>query len=138
MSEITLLVTNSQIESLMRLTRKDFPKESCSLLLGRISNNNYHVKEIKKMENVANSEYSFQMHPDELMKAYQWASYKALNVIGIYHSHLNGSRPSETDLLYMEINPVIWLIYEFSGSTYKAFILMRENLEEVKIKIFKE
>ena len=52
MSEITLQVTENQIDSLIRSTKEDFPNESCSLLLGSIVDDEYHVKVLKKMENI--------------------------------------------------------------------------------------
>ena len=137
-SEITLLVTESQINSLISSTKEDLPNESCSLLLGNIVNCEYRVNVLKRMNNMAHSEYSFNMDPDELIKAYQWASNKELDVIGIYHSHLDGARPSSTDLTFMQINPVVWLIYELSSSRFRAFILVHKTLEEVKIKISKD
>jgi len=138
MSNLSLLVTENQIDTLARFAREDFPNESCSLLLGNIVNNEYCVKMIKRMENMAHSEYSFNMDPDELMKAYQWASANELNVVGVFHSHLVGSHPSNTDLTFMKINPVIWLIYEVSSSTYRAHLLVENSLEEIKIEISKD
>ena len=137
MSEITLLVTQNQIDSLIRSTKEELPNESCSLLLGSIVDDQYHVKVLKKMENKAHSEYSFHMDSDELMKVYKWASDNGLDVIGVYHSHLEGSNPSDTDLTFMMINPVIWLIYDVSKSTYRAFLLVQDSLKEIKIKISK-
>ena len=135
MSEIRLLLTENQINNLISSTKEDLPNESCSLLLGNILDCEYRVKVLKRMNNLAHSEYSFNMDPDELMKVYQWASKKELDVIGIYHSHLDGSNPSATDLTFMRINPVIWLIYELSGSIFRAFIIVQDKLKEVKIKI---
>lgn len=137
MSEITLLITENQINSLISSTKEDLPNESCSLLLGNIVDYEYRVKVLKRMNNIADSENSFNMDPDELIKVYQWASCKELDVIGVYHSHLNGARPSATDLSFMRINPVIWLIYELSGSKFRAFMLVQDNLKEVNIKISK-
>lgn len=135
MSEIRLLLTENQINNLISSTKEDLPNESCSLLLGNILDCEYRVKVLKRMNNLARSEYSFNMDPDELMKVYQWASKKELDVIGIYHSHLDGSNPSATDLTFMRINPVVWLIYELSGSIFRAFIIVQDKLKEVKIKI---
>jgi [CysO sulfur-carrier protein]-S-L-cysteine hydrolase len=137
MSEITLLITENQINSLISSTKEDLPNESCSLLLGNIVDCEYRVKVLKRMNNIAHSENSFNMEPDELIKVYQWASSKELDVIGVYHSHLDGGRPSATDVSFMRINPVIWLIYELSGSRFRAFMLVQDNLKEVKIKISK-
>jgi proteasome lid subunit RPN8/RPN11 len=138
MTEITLLMTENQINSIVHSTREDLPNESCSLLLGKMVGDEYNVKVLKKMNNIANSQYSFNMDPDELMKVYQSASNEGLDIIGIYHSHLVGSRPSSTDLSYMRINPVIWLIYELSNSRFKAYMLIDDNLTEVKIKVSTE
>jgi len=139
MPEISLSVTENQIDSLIRLTKEYLPNESCCLLLGRIVNDNeYCVEQVKIMENKTHSEYSFQMDPDELMEVYQWASDNSLDIVGVYHSHLDGSAPSSTDLIFMKLNPVIWLIYEVSGSRFRAFTLVQDILKEVKIKISRE
>ena len=139
MPEISLSVTENQIDSLIRLTKEYLPNESCCLLLGRIVNDNeYCVEQVKIMENKTHSEYSFQMDPDELMEVYQWASNNSLDIVGVYHSHLDGSAPSSTDLIFMKLNPVIWLIYEVSGLRFRAFTLVQDILKEVKIKISRE
>ncbi|HEX7274111.1 MAG TPA: M67 family metallopeptidase [Nitrososphaeraceae archaeon] len=138
MSDIALLITETQMDELARFTKEDFPHESCSLLLGNIVDNKYHVKVLKRMENVEHSEISFNIDPDELIKVYQWASDNGLNVIGIFHSHLVGTNPSSTDLTFMKINPVIWLIYEVSTSTYKAFLLIQDSPQEIRVEISKD
>ena len=139
MPEISLSVTENQIDSLIRLTKEDLANESCCLLLGHIVNDNeYCVEQVKIMENKTHSEYSFQMDPDELMEVYQWASNNSLDIVGVYHSHLDGSAPSSTDLIFMKLNPVIWLIYEVSGSRFRAFTLVQDILKEVKVKISRE
>lgn len=135
---MVLLITETQMDELARFTKEDYPHESCSLLLGNIVDNEYRVKVLKRMENITHSEISFNIDPDELMKVYHWASDNGLNVIGIFHSHLVGTNPSSTDLTFMKINPVIWLIYEVSTSTYKAFLLSQDSLEEIKIEISKD
>lgn len=137
MSEITLLITEKQINSLISSTKEYLPYESCFLLLGNIVDLEYRVSVIKNMDNIANSEYSFIMDPDQIIKIYQWASNNELEVIGVYHSHLDGARPSSTDVIFMQINELIWLIYEVSSSIFKAFILENEILKEVEIKISK-
>lgn len=137
MSEVRLLVTEKQINSLISSTKEYLPYESCFLLLGNIVDLEYRVSVLKNMENIANSEYSFIMDPDQIIKVYQWASNNELEVIGVYHSHLDGARPSSTDVIFMQINELIWLIYEVSSSKFKAFILDNETLKEVEIKISK-
>jgi [CysO sulfur-carrier protein]-S-L-cysteine hydrolase len=137
LSEISLLVTEKQINSLISSTKEYLPYESCFLLLGNIVDLEYRVSVLKNMDNIANSEYSFIMDPDQIIKVYQWASNNKLEVIGVYHSHLDGARPSSTDVIFMQINELIWLIYEVSRSKFKAFILENETLKEVEIKISK-
>ena len=137
MSEVKLLVTEKQINSLISSTKEYLPYESCFLLLGNIVDLEYRVSVLKNMENIANSEYSFIMDPDQIIKVYQWASNNELEVIGVYHSHLDGARPSSTDVIFMQINELIWLIYEVSSSKFKAFILENETVKEVEIKISK-
>ena len=74
------------------------------------------------MTNADRSPYSFSIEPSELLRAYDEAEKNGLQVIGIYHSHPGKSSPSATDRKYMELNPVVWLIYSTTEERFSAFI----------------
>jgi proteasome lid subunit RPN8/RPN11 len=77
------------------------------------------------------------MSGTDLVNAYEYSSGRALDVIGIFHSHIYGIRPSKKDIRFMEINPVIWLIYSVSDFRFGAYII-EDSIKEVSIKVIKD
>lgn len=129
--EITLL--QNQIEILKKHAEGCAPNESCAILFGKISDGRYLVKEIFPTKNIENSPYSFTVSAEELIKAYETAEKKSLDVIAIFHSHPDSAAyPSSTDKKFMEANPVPWIIYSNSNNELNAYIL---ELDIVPLKI---
>ncbi len=126
--EISLAPT--QIEQLARLARSSLPNESCAFLLGK----NDRVVEILAMQNADQSAISFSIEPQEVLRAYDVAESKKLQVIGIFHSHPARPAPSNTDKKFMEINPVVWLIYSTTEQEFKAYVY-DSDVREVAVKI---
>ena len=126
--EISLAPT--QIEQLTRLARSSLPNESCAFLLGK----NDRVVEILAMQNADQSAISFSIEPQEVLRAYDVAESKKLQVIGIFHSHPARPAPSNTDKKFMEINPVVWLIYSTTEQKFKAYVY-DSDVREVAVKI---
>jgi proteasome lid subunit RPN8/RPN11 len=119
-----------QIEQLTSLAIGSLPNESCAFLLGK----NDSVVEILPMQNADESAMSFSIEPQEVLRAYDLAESKKLRVIGIFHSHPAGPAPSSTDRKFMEINPVVWLIYSTTEEEFKAFVY-DSDVNEVAVKI---
>ena len=126
--EISLAPT--QIEQLTRLARSSLPNESCAFLLGK----NDRVVEILAMQNADQSAISFSIEPQDVLRAYDVAESKKLQVIGIFHSHPARPAPSNTDKKFMEINPVVWLIYSTTEQEFKAYFY-DSDVREVAVKI---
>lgn len=126
--EISL--TAGQIERLASLAKDALPNESCAFLLGR----NDRVVEILPMRNADESAVTFSIEPQELLRAYDLAEGKKLQVIGIFHSHPARPVPSSTDRKFMEINPVVWLIYSTTEQKFKAYVY-DSDVSEVAVKI---
>ena len=126
--EISLAPT--QIEQLTRLARSSLPNESCAFLLGKKD----RVVEILAMQNADQSAISFSIEPQEVLRAYNVAESKKLQVIGIFHSHPARPAPSNTDKKFMEINPVVWLIYSTTEQKFKAYV-HDSDVREVAVKI---
>jgi proteasome lid subunit RPN8/RPN11 len=113
-----IFLTAGQVDELTSLARRSLPNESCAFLLGK----NEMVIEILPMRNSEESAVSFGIEPQEVLDAYHLAESKELQVIGIFHSHPARPYPSSTDRTFMEINPVVWLIYSTSQQFFKAFV----------------
>jgi [CysO sulfur-carrier protein]-S-L-cysteine hydrolase len=126
----SISLTAGQIEELVSIAKDVLPNESCGLLLGE----NDAVVEILPMRNVDESPLTFSIESTELVDAYNLAESKGLQVIAIFHSHPAQPSPSSTDIKFMEINPVVWLIYSTTEWRLKAYVY-DEYVKEVTIKI---
>lgn len=126
--EISL--TAGQLERLASIAKGALPNESCAFLLG----NDGRVTEILPMRNADQSQISFSIEPQEVLRAYDLAESKSLQVVGIFHSHPARPAPSGTDRKFMEINPVAWLIYSTTEHGFKAYIY-DSDVREVAVKV---
>ena len=115
-----IVLSGGQIDSLARFANGSLPNESCAFLLG--SSRDSSVAEILFMKNADSSPLTFSIAPSQLLEAYDHAENMGLQVIGIFHSHPGKPLPSTTDKKYMEINPVIWLIYSTTEQTFAAYL----------------
>jgi proteasome lid subunit RPN8/RPN11 len=126
--EISL--TAAQIEQLTSIAKDALPNESCAFLLGK----NDAVTEILPMRNADESQVSFSVEPQEVLRAYDLAESKKLQVVGIFHSHPARPAPSGTDRKFMEINPVVWIIYSTTEHRMKAYVY-DTDVQEVELKV---
>lgn len=94
--------------------------ESCALLLGAKD----AVRDILFADNVdPRPEQFFSIAPDQLLGAYRAAEERGLEVVGIFHSHpASGAYPSDTDVLFMRTNPVVWVIYSGQTKEFRAHV----------------
>src|SRR3712207_4592638 len=128
----TISLTAAHIRRLIGIAKEALPNESCAFLLGH----NYEVVEILPMRNIDESPITFSIEPAELIQAYNLAESKGMQVIAIFHSHPAKAWPSSTDIKFMEINPVVWVIYSTTESQLKGFIYDDDGLiKEIDIKI---
>ncbi len=128
----TISLTAAHIRRLIGIAKDALPNESCAFLLGH----NYEVAEILPMRNIDESPVTFSVEPAELIQVYNLAESKGMQVIAIFHSHPAKAWPSSTDIKFMEINPVVWVIYSTTESQLKGFIYDDDELiKEIDIRI---
>jgi proteasome lid subunit RPN8/RPN11 len=132
-SQKSITLSKTQRQELEQIARASMPNESCAFLLGSgQQKDRIAIAEILPVRN-ANATYaSFEIPPDELLKAYDYAERKNLQGAGIFHSHPSPPSPSRTDARFMEINPVVWVIYSTTEDRFAAWIF-EENVREVNI-----
>lgn len=112
-----LTVRTTDLDILEQYANSALPSESCALLLG-------HGTSILKILYVKNSDEgsanSFSIDPKDLLAAYAVAEDQGFHITGIFHSHPGPPRPSSTDIRFMEINGVVWLIYSTTEKRFAA------------------
>ena len=121
-----IIISESHKKFLAKHAENEKPNESCALLFGE----NDKVREIFITKNIAKSPISFTISNEELIRAYRTAEEKKYQVIGVFHSHPNSEAiPSTTDKKFMEINPVMWVIYSNINEEFRAYVLRSEMIE---------
>ncbi|MBI5378173.1 MAG: M67 family metallopeptidase [Thaumarchaeota archaeon] len=118
-----ILLSKNHIDILAKHAKEASPNESCAILFGKIEKDHFRVKDVFLTENIANSPINFTISNDELIKGYQEAEKRKLDVVGIFHSHPDSEAyPSMTDQKFMEINPVPWVIFSNKNEQFKAYV----------------
>jgi proteasome lid subunit RPN8/RPN11 len=143
MNQLSVEIRAGQLITLDQTASTRYPKESCALLLGKKKENNYEIQEVIPMSNRDSSEVRFTMDENELLKIYEYAELSNTSVVGIFHSHPSKPFPSETDKIYMEINPIPWIIKSTTTDEMRCFIFSDsskgkiDGIEEIKMIIIK-
>ena len=125
-----ILLTESQKTILSNHAQKHNPNESCAILFGSTEGDRQVVKEVFLTENTEKSSVNFTISNEQLLEGYQKAEEQKLDVIGIFHSHPDSEPyPSATDKKFMQINPVVWVIFSGMTSDFKAYMLESDIIE---------
>jgi len=144
MNQSGILLKVSQLLTLEHAATLSNPYESCALLLGKKKGSVYEVYEVIPVTNKYTSEISFGMDENELLKIYKYAESSNISVVGIFHSHPSNPVPSETDKVFMEINPVPWIIKSTITDDMRCFVFSDvlkgkiDGIEEIQMIVVKD
>lgn len=130
-----IILSRDQKDILVHHAKKCAPSESCALLFGKEDSDSASVSEVFLADNAEDSPINFTIANEELLRGYQIAEAKKLDVIGIFHSHPHSDAvPSSTDRKFMRVNPVVWVIFSNKTDEFRAYVLESEIISvEVKI-----
>ena len=125
---VSISKENLNILSQHAVSAKNY--ESCALLLGE-------QNQIKKVLLTENSdsipEKFFTIPPDQLIQGYKTAQMQGYEIVGIFHSHPSSKAiPSDTDIKYMSVNPVVWLIYSGMDQEFRAYVIKEDSTHELE------
>ena len=122
-------ISQQHLLDLERIAKESYPVEACAVLEGTLtliddeSSERANVLGIVPMRNADESIYTFRIDTNDLINTYEEISSRNMEVVGIFHSHSSNAYPSLTDRKYMELNPVVWLIYSTLSQNFSAYIL---------------
>ncbi|MGC2598948.1 MAG: M67 family metallopeptidase [Nitrososphaeraceae archaeon] len=129
-------ISQTQLTELVDIATSSLPNESCALLAGEVKDmkiwKDIRVVEIIAARNADQSIVSFSVDEIELIELYERAEARGLQIVGIFHSHPSKPAPSSTDVEFMRINPIVWLIYSSVTHEFRAYILENE-LQDVEM-----
>ena len=131
----SIIISNSDVKVLIEHAKSEDPKESCALLIGSETNEEWNVKEVFLTENMDDSKINFTISPEEELKVDTIARKKDMEIVCIFHSHPDSDAiPSGTDKKFMSVNPFPWIIYSCETDEMNCFILKNKNIEQLSIK----
>ena len=102
-----LILSQTQIDEMIRHVQDRVPLEACGLLAGK----NGRVERVIFVRNQAQSPVRFVMDPYQQLEAFEWIESRALELVGIFHSHPKGPETiSLTDIAEAayEVVHLIW------------------------------
>ena len=131
----SIIISNSDVKTLIEHAKSEDPKESCALLIGSETDEGWNVKEIFLTENMDDSKINFTISPEEELKVDTIARKKDMEIVCIFHSHPDSDAiPSGTDKKFMSVNPFPWIIYSCETDEMNCFVLKNKSLEQISIK----
>ena len=131
----SIIISNSDVKVLIEHAKSEDPKESCALLIGSETDEEWNVKEVFLTENMDDSKINFTISPEEELKVDTVARKKDMEIVCIFHSHPNSdASPSNTDRKFMNVNPFPWIIYSCETDEMNCFVLKNKSLEQISIK----
>ncbi|MCF2137244.1 MAG: M67 family metallopeptidase [Candidatus Thorarchaeota archaeon] len=103
-------IPSDELSALYDLAEQCLPNESVALLFGVLKDRIAIVTSVEPMKNIANSPTRFEVDPAAEYELLIRAEQQKIELVGIFHSHPAPPRPSTTDMTYMKLNPVVWII----------------------------
>ena len=130
----SIILSEKDKEELARYAEAEKPYESCAILVGNETDENWTVKEVVLTENTAKSKVTFTISPDKEFEVDQKAKKSNMEIVCIFHSHPESeAQPSETDKKFMRVNPFPWIIYSGTTKEMNCFVLQDENVKQISI-----
>ncbi len=130
----SIILSEKDKEELAKYAEAEKPYESCAILVGNETDENWTVKEVVLTENTTKSEVMFTISPDKEFEVDQKAKKSNMEIVCIFHSHPESeAQPSETDKKFMRVNPFPWIIYSGLTKEMNCFILQDENVKQISI-----
>ena len=114
MSTAAVRLAPEQLRAIERAAEEAYPEEACGLLVGRSAQGEgYRVSTVEASANVAEPPRTrrFEVDPKLRLRLERELRESPDSVIGVYHSHPNGSaEPSDTDISMIFEPDMVWLI----------------------------
>ena len=130
----SIILSEKDKQELVKYAESEKPYESCAILIGNESDENWTIKKIFLTENTAKSRVTFTISPDKEFEVDQNAKNSNMEIVCIFHSHPESEAyPSETDKKFMRVNPFPWIIYSGKTNEMNCFILENENVKQISI-----
>jgi proteasome lid subunit RPN8/RPN11 len=136
-----LMITYSDLKSILVHSREEYPREACGIMKGRMKMvDGLRMDEVLKIYSTKNIHPNplrgYKIHPEDQYRIYVELD-PDLELVGFYHSHPNGPpEPSETDVATCNYHGYSFLIVsleDVDNPDVSAWILYEDRVEEENI-----
>ncbi|MGQ9468695.1 MAG: Mov34/MPN/PAD-1 family protein [Nitrososphaerales archaeon] len=128
-----LKIHRKDLKELETEALKSYPLEACALLMGVIDEGKALVTDLLITKNIDESSIGFTISPEILFDALNKADREGKEIIGIFHSHPAPPQPSSVDLMFMKLNPVVWLIMSMIDRQIAAYQQQGDKVQKLFI-----
>ena len=121
--------------------RRDYPEETCGLMIGRLHRDHTHVLRMYPVANTASPDqrhHFYQIEGKDFLAAEQTAREAGLEVVGVFHSHPDQQPvPSKTDreLAWENLSYLIVHVSAGQDMECRSWRLMDGAFQEEMVKI---
>ncbi|WP_461831815.1 M67 family metallopeptidase [Aquifex sp.] len=135
-----LVIKREVLEKIRAQAERDYPYETCGLLLGKTEGGKRIALEAFETPN-ANPDRKhdrYEISPKDYLRAENYAMSKGLEIIGVYHSHPDHpDRPSEFDRqrAFPDLSYIILSVQKGKVASYRSWELIGDKFEEEKIEV---
>ncbi|MEN3028556.1 MAG: M67 family metallopeptidase [Aquificaceae bacterium] len=136
-----LRIKGSALQKIIKQAERDYPYETCGLLLGKSEGNLRTVFGAYETPN-ANPDRKqdrYEISPEDYLKAEKKAREFNLDIVGVYHSHPDHpDRPSQFDLerAFEGFSYIILSVSKGKVVSYRSWQLQEEKFIEEEILVF--
>lgn len=108
-----MIIPRELIDRMLQHANKEAPREACGVILGT----GERAVEVVPTKNVSKTpEYTYKISPEELLRIFDYAAQKNLEILGFYHSHPYGSvYPSSIDVARASWDKAVYVILNLKG-----------------------
>ncbi|MCM8784013.1 MAG: M67 family metallopeptidase [Candidatus Omnitrophica bacterium] len=130
-----LVLERKVLEKIIKHCKKEFPLEACGIFVGR----NDKAEKIFALPNIEKDSTRFLADAKEQLKAFKETEKLKMKILGIYHSHPDGSAyPSSRDrelAFYPDFFYLIVSLKNFNNPEIRVYRINGDKIEEEKMKI---
>lgn len=131
-----LRMKKRDLQEIVNHCQREYPHEACGILAGREG----AVEKVYPMENISETPQTcYFMKPEEQLKVFKEMRNLNLELVAIYHSHINTSAyPSTRDVklaFYPEASYLIISLARGEVSEIKSFKIREKKISEEELEI---
>ncbi|MEM3066148.1 MAG: M67 family metallopeptidase [Nitrososphaerota archaeon] len=131
---MTLVISKSELDEIIRHALETYPEECCGLLVGRKDGGRSVVAKVVRSKNayIGDRRRRYVVDPLDIYNVEKDAEKQGLMLIGVYHSHPNyPARPSayDAEVAWPSIRYLIVSIYDGKPEKVTVWLFNEKNKE---------